>query len=715
MADKIEQEMIAEDSEYVLTPKEEKKKKQAIPQEIPDYRIKVELSEEQKARLTAQVEHEFDALKEERARLKLEEKWQSLDNQFNGEMKKNPAMSFNLHSHQSKIKENAIVRALNEAFLDSDPIVDISPRPENLKQGGQDICDRQAQFIDYEMDENIRPAHNLILINHDAVRKYVGIGKLEWLYKKDRRKREEVYEGKWEDEVNDKGQPTGQKINKALKEFLSNYPDAAERYPQLLKKIVSEQKVSVVVDYLDVISNNANLKHIAIEDFYVCNSCDRNHGLNNTHLVMERQSKRWQELLDKAKDGEYEQAAVDSLAHGDEYDTKDYTIYEATTYFAMDEDGEEIKLKAWFAETVKIDGKDKGASDSSLTYLGCINYPYFGFDIDYIAFFVDLNDEGFYGSARSVTASLKDSNIAQDAILNLSLHSSYIRNVLTPIVKEGSEIEAQFIENRWRDGKPLVVDQMTEDTSKAVSFVQYPQFDLAGLTMIRQDLKRTDGDITGVTDLMTGRESASDPRAPATKTIALLNQSGINIKDYIRIYLPSFNLFIEKLFGLYYQMSKEGRKFRVQRSSQEVTGGNVFDDITRDQLLARTTVQARAAAFAFDKVNEANTDMGAYQIVSTNPYLLTQPKVQFEALRTLLTAKGGKWKAFADKMLDPEQFNEQQMQVAMQAVQGVMQQKQFEQQATGVQPEVNPQELAGAVTQAQTAAFHPDLAAKAAK
>jgi len=177
--------------------------------------------------------------------------------------------------------------------------------------------------------------------------------------------------------------------------------------------------------------------------------------------------------------------------------------------------------------------------------------------------------------------------------------------------------------------------------------------------MIRQDLKRTDGDITGVTDLMTGRESASDPRAPATKTIALLNQSGINIKDYIRIYLPSFNLFIEKLFALYYQMSKEGRKFKVQSHSKDVTGSNVFDDISRDQLLARTTVQARAAAFAFDKINEANTDMGAYQIVSENPYLLTQPKVQFEALRTLLTAKGGKWKAFADKMLDPQQFEEQ--------------------------------------------------------
>ena len=717
MSDKIEKQMAEEQVDIVLTEKKGKKEKPSIYREIPDYRVKCDLSSEQQERLLEQFEREFKALKDERSKLKLEDAWKSLDNQYNGEVKRNPSISFNLHCYQSKIKENAIVRALNEAFLDSDPIVDITPRPENLKNGGQDVCDRQAQFIDYEMDENIRPAHNLILINHDAVRKYVGIGKLEWLYKKDRRKREEVYEGKWEPEVDDKGNPitlpNGQPRlnNKALKEFLGNYPDAEERYPDILKKIAKGEKVSLIVDYMDIVNNNANLKHIPIEDFFVCNSCDRNHGLNSTHLIVERQSKRWFELMDKVKSDEFDDDAVQSIADGEDYDTKDYTIYEATTYFKMDEeDEEEVKIKAWFADSNSIEGKVADNTNQSFTLLGVIDYPYFGFDTDYIAFFVDINGDGFYGAARSVTHTLKDSNIAQDAILNLSLHSAFIRNILTPIVREGSEIEAQFIENRWRDGKPLVVDQMTEDVSKAMGFVQYPQFDLGGLTLIRQDLKRTDGDITGVTDLMTGRESQTDPRAPASKTIALLNQSGINIKDYIRIYLPSFNLFIEKLFALYYQMSKEGKKFRVNAKGKEVTGSDgLFNDISRDQLIARTTVQARASAFAFDKVNEAQADMNAYGMVSTNPYLMTQPELQFEALRTVLSAKGGKWKAFAEKMLDPKQFEEKQMMVAQQAVQGLMQKKQFESQATGLPPQVNPQEAGDAVTQAQTMAFHPEL------
>jgi len=55
------------------------------------------------------------------------------------------------------------------------------------------------------------------------------------------------------------------------------------------------------------------------------------------------------------------------------------------------------------------------------------------------------------------------------------------------------------------------------------------------------------------------------------------------------------------------------------------------------------------------------------------------------------------------------------MQVAMQAIQELQAKKSFEASATGVQPETTPQEASGAVTQAQTLAFRPDLAAKAGK
>lgn len=705
--DKIEKEMLAAgDNQYAL--RQTEAPKQTL-EDIPQYKIKQALTDEQKERLSSQFKQEFEALQTERKELGLEAKWASLDRQYDGELKPNKKLTFNLHCQQSKVKEDAIVRALNEAFLDSDPIVDVSPRPEMQKQDGQEVCDAQAQFIDYEMDENIRPASSFVLINHSAVRKYVGIGKLEWDYKKERRKREEVYDGKFEPVIQN-GQPvidprSNRPLmeNKALKEFEANYPDAKERYASLYNQIASGKRVSIVVEYMDTLANNAKLRYVKLQDFWVANSTKGLSGLKNAHLVVERQTYRWHELEAKEKNEEFEN--IDQVGTGEDREIKEYSVYEATTYFRMnDGDKEETKIKAWFAETSPKEKQNENVKDYVL--LGCILYPYFSFDIDYLPFWVKLNDEGFFGGAKSVIMDLRDSNIAQDAILNLMLDGSYKRNILTPIVREGSEIEQQFIENKWIDGKPISIDQNYDDVNKGIGFVQYPQQNFAELVGISQILKKLDSDVTGVTDLMTGRESQSDPRAPATKTIALLNQSGINIKDYIRTYLPSFNEFVSNILGLYYQMSQEGRKFKVGRHSAQVTGQNPFATISRDSMIARTNVQARAASFAFDKNNEKQENMLALQMILTNPYLMRNPQVVYEATKLALSSQSPLWKNFAQsKLPSPEEFNKQMQEVAFKAIMAVMSQQQ---QATGIPGGgMTPEQGAGIAEQAQAEVMMP--------
>ena len=687
--------------------------------DIPEYRTKLSLSEEQKERLTAQFKDEFKVLQDERKALGLEGKWAERDRQYLGELKANKKLAFNLHCHQTKIKEDAIVRALNEAFLDSEPMVDVTPRPEMQRQDGDEVCEKQKEFIDYEMDENIRPQSAFILINHSAVRKYVGIGKIDWKYLKDRRRREEVYEGNLEPMMQDSKPAIGQDgqpmmENVALKEFMNNYPDANERYPQILKQIASGKKVTLIVEYLDVVYNNAKLEYIKLEDFWVANSTKGVSGLKRAHLVVERENYRWQELLEKEENEEFED--IDAMASGDNKEYRDYSVYEGTTYFRLKEgDKKETKIKAWFGEVTNKEDSSKDVKDYVL--LGAILYPWFAFDIDYIPFWVTLNDKGFFGNCESVVLSMRDSNIAQDAILNMLLDGSFKRNVLTPIVREGSEIEQQFLENRWFDGRPLSVDANYDDVNKGIGFVQYPQHNFTELVGIKQMLQKQDSDVSGVTDLMTGRESQSDPRAPATKTIALLNQSGINIKDYIRIYLPSFNEFVGNILGLYYQMSTEGRKFQVGNRAKRVSGANPFLMIRRDEMVAKTAIQARASAFAFDKMNEKNENMAALQIIQMNPYLMQNPEVQYEAVKIALESWSPMWKNFAQsKVPSPEEFAKEMQDAAVKAVMMVMQGKQFEAQATGGQPQPpNIAELVPAVQQAQMDKYNPMQAAEREK
>lgn len=698
------------------------KEREDSPDDIPPYRVAIDMDDDQIARLDEQFKEEFEAIKEERRTLGLPEKWQSLDNQYDGQMLQNERLAFNLHMHQSKIKADAIARAIKEAFLETKPMIDVSPRPDEWRmeeQAGFDVSGVQQQFICYEMDENVRPEQDLSQIALCAVKKFVGMGKLEWRYNKERRRREETYEGKNEPVVGNDGTPVigpdGMPLihNQALTEFENNYPNWERRgYGKYWAKINAEKTCNIVVTYFDTTVNCAKLKHIDIENFYVKNSTRYYEGLKTAHLIVERDSMSWYELEKKARNDEFDADAVESLKEmlimGDggpkqTWRTKDYPILEATTYFKLDvNDEEETKIKAWYAET--------GEQGDTYTFLGAIIWPYYGFDTDYLPFYVKLNNDGFYGGAKSVMYDLKDSNVAQDALINLALHGAYVRTLITPIVPTGSDIASTFIENRFEDGKPLEVDNFGDDINKAIGFVQYPPMDMNGLINLGNIMQRNDDYVTGVQPGTSGRENPSDPHAPAAKTIALLNQASINIRDYIKEFLPTFEMFVGNVLQLYYQMAGEGRRYRVQWAAKEVTGKNPFETITRDQLVARTNIQSRAAAFAFDKVLAKQEAQAAYQIVLTNPIVQTMPDVQFEALKILLRKQGDEWYNFAeDELPSPKEFQERQMKSAMKAMQMFVQQQMQQSELTGQPLGIDVKAVAQAITKQQMLDNNPML------
>lgn len=735
--DQVDNKELAEkDGQYVIRPqnKEEVKRNEETIDDIPQYRIKIEASPDFVQRLTEQFTEEFDALKEEREVLGLPGKWKSLDNQYDGTLARNQRLNFNLHLHQSKIKADAVARALNEAFLDSQPMIDVSPRPEQWRdddKSGVDVCELQQQFLSYEIEENIKPGQDLELIGLCAVKKFVGIGKLEWAYEKEKRKREEVYEGKNTPMLDNDKNPivvngAPQMENIALKEFTNNYPNWEERgYQSYYNKIKAEKTVRIVVTYFDTLVNCAKQKHVSVENFYVKNSTAYYEGLKKAHLVVERDSMTWYDLEKKVKNDEFDGDAIENLksdinAGGNQnknatgtskqtWRTKDYDILEATTYIKLDEeDEEETKIKAWFSET--------GTEGSKYTFLGAINYPYYGFDIDYIPYYVKLNDDGFYGDAKSVMLDLKDSNIAQDALINLLLDGYYKRAILTPIVPTGSDIAATFIENRWSDGRPIEVDMVGDDVNKAIGFVQYPQMDVNGGINLINISQRNDDAVSGINPGTSGRENPSDPHAPASKTIALLNQSSINIKDYIRNFLPSFNIFVGNILQLYYQMSSEGRKFRVNLASKRVTGAMPFLMITRDQMVAKTNIQSRAAAFAFDKAMEKQEATVAYQAIMANPIILTMPDVQYKAFKIWLKKQSNEWYNFAeDDLPSMEEFQKKMEKSAIKALAQYVQMQNQQAQVTGQPVQYNLNDLKQQISKQQMLDNNPPLAAAQAK
>jgi hypothetical protein len=246
-----------------------------------------------------------------------------------------------------------------------------------------------------------------------------------------------------------------------------------------------------------------------------------------------------------------------------------------------------------------------------------------------------------------------------------------------------------------------------------MSFIQWPAMDTNGGLVMLEKLKRIGSDVSRVTDLITGGESELDPRAPASKTIALLQQSGMGIKDYIRSFLPSFNILARDILQLYYQMSTEDRAYRVRAKGKQVTGKDVFQTIRREEMVVHTNIQSRASSFAFDKVMEKKESMAAYQLVMQNPYTMRQPKVLYKALKTFLSTFGGRWKVLGDvDLLSPEDFDKQQMITAIQAVSILLRQAQEKANLTGIQPNIDEvlSKAPEVITTAQALSFNPALA-----
>lgn len=685
------------------TPEEKERWNEA---EVGEYTIKLDLSQEQQDKLKENVFCEFEALKQERTDLGLEEKWQSRDRQYEGQLAPIKSIEFAIDVRESKIKVDSLVRACKEAFFPDDgDVVDVSPRPETARNDGWAIAEKQQQFIGYAMSEEIRPELAFTKAFQSVFKKYVGVIKICWSYRQETRRREEHWEGKLTQVAQG---PNGEPImdNEGLRRFLQAYPDAPKRYPKQVRDLMIGKDVDVVVYYKEQVRNNPQFKYIKIEDFYVRNACQYNDGLQTEHLIGERQQYSYFELMKMQADGDFinvdqlwAQEEDSSKASGD-YKTKTYDVMEFTTYHKLkDSDKEETKVKCWFSEEKKI-------------FLGAIQYPFYAIDCDYIGLWATTNDKGFYGDAESVMYDLKDTHIAQDALISLMLHSIYIRNVITPIVKEGSEMEQTFLDHTFKTGDPITVDDMTDDVGKAMGFVQWPALDTNGGLVLLEKMKRIGSDVSRVSDLTTGGDSELDPSAPASKTIALLQQSGVGIKDYIKSLLPWFNMSVGYLLPLYYQMSTDDRKYRIQAKSRQVTGKDVFGDIKRDELVVRTNVQSRAAAFAFDKVMEKREGLAAIQMIQTNPYLVRKPKVLYDATKIFLSTFGGRWKTLSDTLPSPEEFANEMQMVAAQAIQMLMQQAQQNAQVTGVKP--NPRDVMAkapvVVEEAQAVAYDPRLA-----
>jgi hypothetical protein len=205
-----------------------------------------------------------------------------------------------------------------------------------------------------------------------------------------------------------------------------------------------------------------------------------------------------------------------------------------------------------------------------------------------------------------------------------------------------------------------------------------------------RELGQEGGDVSGVSDAWaTGKADPVDPSAPAQKTRDLLQQAGVNIRDYIRVFARTFNELGNVFIQMYYQRNQ--KSFRYKRTRR---GENDLKEIARSDMAAKVHYQTRALAFDADKLNAKREDVAIWQIIRGEPLFAQNEEAVYHALKMMVKGWNTRWKNSVDKILPPlEQFKQMRMRVAVGAVQVYMQQMMKQAQVTGQQPQIDPKEL----------------------
>ena len=638
----IEQEPLQQRTDVKLEKREEAKSK---------FGLLIKLTEDQKADLFNSIKQEMDVIDTQRNGMDFEANLQSYRNQYWGKVaeKSTPyANSFSTHVHLTMRHVNQVEIRAKQAFFDSDPIISVSPRPGQADEEGFKIAKKKEEFMDYEMDVNMRTREHMGKIFHEWANLGVGICKLVWGNKTERIVDEETYHG-----IRD------------LQKFLDNYPDAPEENPEFITKLENDEEVELMVEYTAPVYNAPLISWVKLEDFYINSKTDGLEGVKDAHLIGEKLNYNWHDLQKKVADDFFDEDDIDELRLEEKdgrkivdssYLSKDFDIREVIYHYKLNPaDKHETKITVWLDfEKKKI--------------LRVVYFPYWHRRPYYIPFFFTNKRAGFYQAG--LAEMLQHSNIVANAIINFMLDTAFIQNLVLFKVKKNSDMFRMMASRKWYPGFPIVYN---EDPNEIEQFNINKQ-DLNGLLTLFSLNSRLSEDISGVSNYMTGKESPTDPQAPAAKTMALLQEGNINIKEYVANALPSMNELGHQTMELFYQFSREGKEYRV-------TGSDTTENISREALRYRTDYQAQAYGFDFEKLNQAKVGMMLFQLFGNDPELAQAPMGRYNFIYEIFKQAGSNWDKKVDKiMMAPEEVEQYKAELFKEAVKEHLEAKEQQQQ-----------------------------------
>jgi len=369
-----------------------------------------------------------------------------------------------------------------------------------------------------------------------------------------------------------------------LKKFREDFPSAEEggmekaEYRAYIKDLEEDESIEIPVEYEDYKFRGVKVDVIDRRDFIIHKDII---NLDEAKVMGQRIWQGWYDIVGRYEAGEYGEdnggesleLLIDKLG-GDKEITKKDKKPEYTTgryqcikaIWKYDIDDCKKRQEKLLVSIIK--------DDKATHLLRCEYYDFWHNRDFFIAFRIDEGD-GFDG--EGFTEKLWDTNLYANAMHNGRVDAGTIANI--PMFKGMKGSEAQ--ESKLEFAKGIIYWLDNPDAFEQIRIQNPPISDLA---IEEQMLERWAELTTGITHSASGRESPTDPTAPATKTLALLQQQDIGIADYIDCLDPSFAELSFQILSLYWQFGfndEEGKETIIRELVGDKYG---FNPVSREDL-----------------------------------------------------------------------------------------------------------------------------------
>ena len=550
------------------------------------------------------------------------------DNQLDGEMPGGDHPypgAFRVNYPVTKRKVRELANRIKQAYLDAGTLWAVMGDTTEL----YDLAVKVEKALDWAADHELDEEDDLAKAVFSSTHHGIGVLVPCWNYQEGQVRDVETYE------------PFDGQTIESLRDILrfeQNYPNWKEEPAarKLHGKLTRGERIEPIeVSYRTAIKNQPDFRFIPAQNLRVYPTVEGLDGLRCTPVYGYVWEYTRYELEKMQQEGKLDDGALERmLGKSTEEEARDpgeqsetYEIFHGTAHYSLGEGKEEQTLSFWYAVKERVLIRLRGQ-------------VWWNTDPDMIPFYVRTDEAGFFKTG--IAWDVKDEHVVLNVILNMFLNAMDMANSMRWKAKKGSIAERHILNRRWSPHIPVP----WEFDPREVESMQTPTNHLGDIVTAFELMRRQSDEATGTTALQSGRESPTDPRAPATKTIALLQQVAPNEKDAIRSMEPGFRYMGKWALMMYYQGLRLGW-------IDEFPGGL---EIPLEMLpMLANRLAPRSVIFDYDRQGQQERNMGAFQLLASTVGQ-TRPDIMLKALRRVLSQWDSQWSQFVDD-LDLEGVN----------------------------------------------------------